>query len=277
MPRSYPKKPLANDDTVVDDRTLLEAMGFDTAESLDYSDYEGATHVIDLNQSTIPETLHGRFDVLLDSGTIEHVFHIPNVLANIYSLVKVGGRVIFIAPSSNHMDHGFYMFSPTFFYDYYRANGFTIETICVVRYHPDGGRWHVYDYAPAVWGRFQIGGLDGRPYAVFMIATKTAQSRFDVIPQQGFYSDTSRQYDGSRLAQRQEKGPAASPSAIESKPAPSALIASARPLWQQRVRAILRRVPGVRRLSRISGHLVFRLGINLPFGRRLYPRLRGRY
>lgn len=269
-----PQKPLPHDDAIVDDQTLLEAMGFDLVESLDYSDYEGATHVIDLNQPTIPEALCGRYDVLLDSGTIEHVFHIPNVLANIYGLVKVGGRIIFIAPSSNHMDHGFYMFSPTFFYDYYLANGFKIEAIYVVRYHPSGGPWHVYDYSPAAWEKFQMGGLDNRAYAVFVVATKTEQSRCDMIPQQGFYADTSRHYAGSRMADRQ--GEKAAPALTSSPPTATD---SVYPLWQQRVRAIVRRVPGLRRALRKCEQVAFRFGINLHFGPRHSPnpRLHGRY
>jgi len=270
-----PQTPLPRNDQIVTDTALLEAMGFDTVESLDYSDYEGATHVLDLNQPTIPDGLRERYDVLLDSGTIEHVFHIPNVLANIHNLIKVGGRVIFIAPSSNHLDHGFYMFSPTFFYDYYRANGFKIEAIYVVRYHPDGGPWHVYEYSPSAWEQFQIGGLDSRPYAIFLVATKTATSRHDVIPQQGFYADTSQHYAGSRLAARQDE-PVAGMAASEQ---PALTQASIYPPRQQRLRAIARRVPGLRSALRAIAQLSFRLGINLHIGNRHspYPRLRGRY
>ena len=65
---------------------------------------------------------------LLDSGTLEHVFHLPNALKSVVELAKVGGRVMLLSPSSNHFDHGFYMFSPTLFYDYFSANGLRIET-----------------------------------------------------------------------------------------------------------------------------------------------------
>jgi hypothetical protein len=55
---------------------------------------------------TFSSTLVGQFDVVLDSGTIEHVFHIPDALKNVLSLAQ-GGRVICMSPSSNHVDNGF--------------------------------------------------------------------------------------------------------------------------------------------------------------------------
>ena len=62
--------------------------------------------------------------MIIDGGTMEHIFHIPNVLNNIYRMLRVGGRIIHISPSSNYVDHGFYSFSPTLFYDFYQTNKF---------------------------------------------------------------------------------------------------------------------------------------------------------
>jgi SAM-dependent methyltransferase len=122
------------------DQDLFRMMGFTAVESLDFSNYEGATHVVDLNSDGLSPNLIGQYDLVLDSGTIEHVFHVPNALKNALSLAKEGGRVIFLSPSSNHVDHGFYMFSPTLFMDYLLANGLHIETCYFIRYSPDGRR-----------------------------------------------------------------------------------------------------------------------------------------
>ena len=136
--RVEPRGRLDRGGGAVDDRRLFDWMGFDEVESLDYSNFEGATRVVDLNRGNLPDGLAGAYDVVFDSGTLEHVFHVPNALRNIASLARTGGRVIFLSPSSNHLDHGFYMFSPTLFYDYFRVNGFRIETCYVVRYFLDG-------------------------------------------------------------------------------------------------------------------------------------------
>jgi SAM-dependent methyltransferase len=187
--------------TTVEDGDVFKWMGFEGVESMDYSDFEGATHVVDLNKDSISRNLVGAFDVVLDSGTLEHIFHLPNAIKNTLSLLKVGGRMIFLSPSSNHLDHGFYMFSPTLFADYFAANGFRIETLYVIRYSGDlNVLWDAYAYQPGQWRDMHIGGLDDRPYAIWAVATRLQDSTLDTIPQQGYYNDTSPLYSGSRLA-----------------------------------------------------------------------------
>lgn len=170
---------------------LFSTMGFSQIKSMDASSYEGADYVHDLNLLSPPEELVEACDVIFDGGTVEHVFHVPNALANIFNLLRAGGRIVHIAPSSNHIDHGFYMFSPTFFWDYYRANGYEINVCEVFRYTTDlyDGDWLVSDYVPGGLHRVSMGGLDDALYGIILIATKTEQSRCDVIPQQGMYSD----------------------------------------------------------------------------------------
>jgi len=172
------------------DDSFLAALGFTESVRIDVSDYEAAEEVFDLNAAETPPHLAGRFDAVLDSGTIEHVFHVPNALANLCRLVKPGGRIIHFTPASNHLDHGFWMFSPTVFQDYYATNGFEVNSIRIVRFSPrhTTAPWLVYDYAPGcLSGDVMWGGLDGAMYATFAVVTKTAESTCDRIPQQGWY------------------------------------------------------------------------------------------
>lgn len=181
-----------------DDVGFFRKLGFSSVESLDYSDFEGATHIVDLNQP-IPEHLKGRYDVVLDSGTMEHVFHLPNALKNAVDLAKVGGRVIISAPSSNYMDHGFYMFSPTLFMDFFMANELKVERFCIARFSSDPMRpWRVYEYQAGDDAKFYVGALDSKVYGIFVVATKTERSTSDRIPQQGFYR---RAWEGQPAAQ----------------------------------------------------------------------------
>jgi len=174
----------------LDDQGLFRMMGFASVESIDYSDFEGATHILDLNADEISPALVGRFDVVLDSGTIEHVFHVPNALKNVLTLAKEGGRVIFLSPSSNHVDHGFYMFSPTLFMDYLVTNGLRIEKLYFIRYASSGrGPWKAYAYDRESWRKFEIGALDARPYMVFVVATRVPGSSIGRIPQQSMYRE----------------------------------------------------------------------------------------
>lgn len=188
----------------INDDLLFRWMGFDSVESLDYSDFEGATHLIDLNKDSLPNHMTEAYDVVIDSGTLEHVFNFPNALKNVSGMLKVGGRLILLSPSSNHLDHGFYMFSPTLFYDYFISNHFSIETIYLVRYSTNlDEMWDAYLYEPEAWRDLHIGGLDDRPYAIFAVVTRQADSTLDAIPQQGYYATHSANYANSRLASGQ--------------------------------------------------------------------------
>lgn len=169
------------------DDSLFRLLGFADCDSLDYSDYEGATHIFDLNSPNTPAPLANAFDVIVDGGTIEHVFHVPNALKNIFSMLRVGGRILHLAPSSNHIDHGFYMFSPMLFTDFYVANQFEIIVSQVFRYtqRHDVDPWEASNYTPGCLDPVSFGGLDDGLYGVILLATKTDQSTGDAIPQQG--------------------------------------------------------------------------------------------
>lgn len=180
----------------ISDGTFLAALGFSQVVRLDCSDYEAADALVDLNSADTPAELVGRFDVVLDSGTLEHVFHLPHALRHIGRMLKCGGRVVHLTPASNYLDHGFWMVSPTLFWDYYAANAWQLNTIQLVRWDPRHARrpWLVYDYQPQ-WMSDEVasGGLDAGMYAVHVVATRTADSTNDRIPQQGAYLERWRQ------------------------------------------------------------------------------------
>ncbi|MEW6264283.1 MAG: class I SAM-dependent methyltransferase [Thermodesulfobacteriota bacterium] len=171
----------------ISDHSLFEVLGFSESGSMDYSDYEGASYVFDLNDSNLPDHLAEAFDVIVDGGTLEHVFHVPNALNNIFKMLKTGGRVIHILPVANYVDHGFYMFSPTLFWEFYQANKFEINTTQVFRHtqRPDLDPWEVCDYLPGCLDPVSFGGLDDGMYSLICVATKQADSTGQAVPQQG--------------------------------------------------------------------------------------------
>ncbi len=191
----------------VSDDALLKALGFQSATRIDYSDYEAAEEILDLNSSETPSQLERRFDVIIDSGTIEHVFHVPNALAHLARMLKPGGRIIHLSPSANCMDHGFYGFSPTFFADYYEENLFNLRSVQVCRFLKphEQARCDVYDYTADRGAGLQIGCLDSSVYYVFVVAESTPQSTFGVIPQQSAYRRRWAAEDGIRSGARKRR------------------------------------------------------------------------
>lgn len=169
----------------IDDKTFFTALGFEKVHSCDASDYEGATFISDLNEP-VAAHMHDRYDVIIDGGTAEHIFHFPNVLKNIHNMLKVGGRVIHFSPSSNHVDHGFYMFSPTLFHDYYTANNYRIETLYIIEYTIDHeiDPWRIYNYVPGSLAHLSYGGFGKGLLGIHCVASKTEDSTDTVVPQQ---------------------------------------------------------------------------------------------
>lgn len=65
------------------------------------------------------------YDIVLDVGTCEHVFAVSNAIKNMAKMVKEGGWIIHENPF-NQGNHGFYNLNPTFYNDFYTANGFKV-------------------------------------------------------------------------------------------------------------------------------------------------------
>ena len=154
------------------------------------STYERADIIFDLNQSEAPPDLEEKFDVIIGHGTLEHVFHFPNAINNVFKMLKKQGRLIISAPSNNFFDHGFYMFQPTLFLDFFAANNWSVESIKVAQYTHEQEMAPPFfvDYEPGLFDSVGYGKMDKRLYCTVCVATKGEISTADVIPQQGWYA-----------------------------------------------------------------------------------------
>ena len=85
----------------------------------------GCEIILDLNERVDPILRAFNYDIVLDVGTLEHVFHIGQAIKNMADMVKAGGYIIHENPF-NCGNHGFYNLNPTFYADFYEANGFEI-------------------------------------------------------------------------------------------------------------------------------------------------------
>jgi hypothetical protein len=104
-------------------RTFFEMLGIGDYSDIDKFEEDKPLILHDMNEP-LPDELRERYSLVVDSGTIEHIFDIKQVMDNIVAATKVGGRVFHLTPSSNYIDHGLYLFSPCFFFDFYELNGF---------------------------------------------------------------------------------------------------------------------------------------------------------
>lgn len=101
---------------------LLFALNAASVASLDFSDYEDATFVADLN---CPLDIGKRFDTIIDSGSLEHVFDVASAFRNTINLCEIGGRIFHFLPVNNLNGHGFWQFSSDLLFSIYsEQNGF---------------------------------------------------------------------------------------------------------------------------------------------------------
>lgn len=162
------------------DRFFTECLGVSHVNTLDYSSYEGADLIHDLNRP-IPDELKAQFDVVIEAGSLEHVFNFPIAIANLMQMTKVGGTIFASTVSNNLCGHGFYQFSPELIFRIFTSeNGFKLGKVLALeaRYPgielaPISGAFEVSDPA-SVGGR--VGLMTKRPIMLFFDARKTAES-----------------------------------------------------------------------------------------------------
>jgi len=94
-------------------------LGFNTYDDIDFVPDEGVSIVHDMNTPYCGD----EYSLVFECGTMEHIFDTAQVFKNTINLCEVGGTVCHISPLT-WLNHGFYNFSLTLFYDVYRNNGF---------------------------------------------------------------------------------------------------------------------------------------------------------
>lgn len=166
------------------DDWFFRALGFSGLHAMDMSGYENADIIHDLNADAPPGRCVNAYDAVLDGGTLEHVFHLPNALSSVCRMVKIGGRILHINPMSNCADHGFYSFSPTLLVDFYSANRFKIEKIAYIRFDRDpcADEWTYTDYKAGA-----VDYLGPGIYYLVACVRRVPGSTWNRIPQQGYY------------------------------------------------------------------------------------------
>lgn len=180
--------------------TLLRMLGFGDVETMDFSDYEGATVLHDLNHLPPPE-LEGQFDMILDGGTIEHVFNVPNALECVYRMLRPGGRLISNNGLNGWHGHGMYQFNPELVWTFWhRACNCRVIDCRAIPIDPDiEGFGHVRLSDPAITGRrLRLRGKigPGRTYLYYEVE-KTETSH---LPDIALQSDYETRWQGHATA-----------------------------------------------------------------------------
>lgn len=164
---------------------FVQSLGAEQVDSFDYSDYEGATHLQDMNDE-ISEDLHERYSVVFDGGALEHVFNFPVAIQNCMRMVEPGGHFLAITPTNNFTGHGFYQFSPElFFQTLCPTRGYEVRSM-VAFTKLSGSRWYSVRRPEEVGKRVRL--VNRVPTYLGVIARRLTDSKLlDLTPQQSDY------------------------------------------------------------------------------------------
>jgi hypothetical protein len=188
---------------------LLRVLGAGSIDAIDISRFEGATLTHDLNDP-LPKELEGRFDLVFDGGSLEHIFNVPMALRNYMRMPRVGGRLIIVAPANNYFGHGFYQFSAELFFRVFsEVNGFAVERMQIaesdlersrpifgarIPFEWSGGRYSVMD-PQSIGDRVQL--VNDQPAVLLVQARRTHLAEpLERSPQQSDYA--ARWIQGAR-------------------------------------------------------------------------------
>ncbi|NKB43125.1 MAG: hypothetical protein GKS03_02485 [Alphaproteobacteria bacterium] len=96
-------------------------LGPHTYSAIDLHGIDDRVHKFDLNE---PVPLDQQFDIVCNFGTAEHVFNVYQVFKTMHDVTKDEGWMLHGLPFQGWVDHGFYNFQPTFFFDLAEANNY---------------------------------------------------------------------------------------------------------------------------------------------------------
>ena len=133
---------------IVDSLSFFTTLGH-SVTFLDIAAFRGVEQICDLNEE-IPELLHHSFDLVIDTGTLEHCFNVGRAFVNMCQLVKVKGYVLTQAPL-NKPNHGFWNFSPCVYENFFTQNNWKIAYLLC--YFKNLGK--LIEFEPSPNGRFQ--------------------------------------------------------------------------------------------------------------------------
>lgn len=166
--------------------TFFRYIGANITDSFDYSNYEGATHIHDMNLA-IPDIYKDKCNVVIDGGALEHIFNFPVAIKNCMEMIKTNGYYIGMTIGNNFMGHGFYQFSPELFFSIFtKENGYELVKIIAVD-TSSNQQWFSIKDPNELKERVTL--VNSSPLYLFVIAKKIDSSVeiFKSAPQQSDY------------------------------------------------------------------------------------------
>jgi hypothetical protein len=92
---------------------------------------------LDLNYDEVPTEFIGKYDVVTNFGTTEHVVNQLQSFKIIHDLATPGGLMLHVLPNSGDLNHGLVSYNPKFFWLLGRSNGYKIAFMTMGQSRPE--------------------------------------------------------------------------------------------------------------------------------------------
>jgi hypothetical protein len=113
-------------------REFWRSLGFAYA-SLEFDGHRDST-ALDLNRDHVPHHMRAAFDLVVNTGTTEHVANQDNAFRVMHDLCREGGIMYHQLPAGGMMTHGLITYTPKFFWHLCRENGYEAVVLRVSAY-----------------------------------------------------------------------------------------------------------------------------------------------
>jgi len=111
-------------------RDFWSWLGFDYA-SVDIDGSPGSIP-LDLNYDSVPNSALGKYTLVTNFGTTEHVANQLNAFKVIHDLAAPGGVMVHHLPMQGMLNHGLVNYNPKFFWMLARSNGYRLVYLDVI-------------------------------------------------------------------------------------------------------------------------------------------------
>lgn len=106
------------------------SIGFDYA-AVEYNGHRGVIS-LDLNRDAVPAEMRGQFDLVVNTGTTEHVANQENAFRVIHDLTAPKGIMIHEVPGGGMMSHGLFNYNLKFFHMLCKYNNYQVIKLATV-------------------------------------------------------------------------------------------------------------------------------------------------
>jgi SAM-dependent methyltransferase len=113
-------------------RGFWQSLGF-TYASIEFEGHRDSI-ALNLNRDSVPGRLRGAFDLIVNTGTTEHVANQENAFRVMHDLCRRGGIMLHMLPAGGMMTHGLITYTPRFFWLLCRENRYEPHALLVTSY-----------------------------------------------------------------------------------------------------------------------------------------------